>query len=432
MKSPTKCFLMLAGIAAIFVAAGCGGDSGDGMDDTMMPVTGDGGMMMPETGDADMMMPEAGDGDMMMPETGDADMMMPEAGDGDMMMPETGDGDMMQVGLDGGLTQSPQPPVYADSDTDTLASSLPSGETVFSPLSAAILLDHGGEAATRPARGAFYVKSISGDGAGGFHVISVLDGEETPVHIEAGDHDDAAFGFVRVSEDEQSVYYLASWTGAFNEDPGGPAATDRTDGSSEFDYLELGYWLHYIGSDSAGAGPDAVLQGEGHDSFVTYGMRTRPGNLPTGNATYEGRLTASWWGAEGDPNTNLNDVHLQGALTLGVDFGDGTISGRVDTVAIPSWNSDSGGDEPVGAISIAGTGIDEAQFVVDWVGENSDTDAAPDRTLSGFTGTILGEFYGPAAEEVGGVLSGLRAATGTTQERYLTGNFGASQPDSGP
>lgn len=140
-------------------------------------------------------------------------------------------------------------------------------------------------------------------------------------------------------------------------------------------------------------------------------------------------MSAGWWDAEGDPDTNLPDRYLEGTLSLEANFDDGTVSGRVDDIAIPSWGSDSGEDEPVGAISIAATTIDKAQFTADWGGEDANMNAAPDRTLSGFTGTMLGEFYGPAAEEVGGVLSGRRAATGTTPERFIIGGFGASQPD---
>ena len=377
-----KYFLMVVGIAAAFVAVGCGGGGGDRIDDMVMPGTGDGDMTMP-------------------------------------------------VGLEGGLTQSPEPPVYADSSQDTLADLLPGGETVFSPLSSALRLDYGMDTAAQPDQGTAYVKSISGDGMGGFHIVSVFDGEETRVHFEAGDYDESLASFLKIPDDGQAIYALLSFTDAFwGEDPGGPAATDRTNGSSEFDYFDFGYWFHYEGSDAA-TGDSSLFQGETRDSSVTYGVRTGSGGLPVGSATYEGRMEAGWWDAEGDPDTNLLNRFVQGDLSLEANFDDGTISGRVDYIAIPSWNSDSGEDEPVGAVSISATAIDEAQFVADWVGENADTNAAPDRTLSGFAGTILGEFYGPAAEEVGGVLSGRRAATGTTPERFITGGFGASQPEPG-
>lgn len=81
------------------------------------------------------------------------------------MMPEEQEQEpidvQMTAGLDGGLAQSPQSPVYAASDSDTLATLLPGGETVFSSLSATINLDYGMDRATQPDQGTAYVKSIS-------------------------------------------------------------------------------------------------------------------------------------------------------------------------------------------------------------------------------------------------------------------------------
>ena len=39
--------------------------------------------------------------------------------------------------------------------------------------------------------------------------------------------------------------------------------------------------------------------------------------------------------------------------------------------------------------------------------------ADPNYSIRGFSGNMLGEFYGPAAEEVGGVLNGNRAVIAT-------------------
>ena len=337
------------------------------------------------------------------------------------MMPDDTEA-MMTVGLEGGLTRSPEPPVYADSSQDKLAALLQSGETVFSTLSSALRLDYDMDTAARPDQGTAYVKSFSGDGMGGFNLISVFDGEETSVHFEAGDYDESLASLIKIPDDGEAIYGLFSYTYSY------------ADGSSEFDYLDLAYWLHYQGSDAAtvaATGDSSLFQGETRDSFVVYGARTPSGGLPIGSATYEGRMEAGFWDADGDPDTNIFTRYVQGNLSLVANFADATISGRVDNLAIPSWATDSGEAEPVGAISISAAAIDDAQFVADWTGENADTTAAPDRTLSGFTGTLVGEFYGPAAEEAGGVLSGRRAATGTTPERFISGGFGASQSDAG-
>ena len=261
--------------------------------------------------------------------------------------------------------------------------------------------------------GAAYVKSVSSDGEGGFHVSYVIDGEETLVHFEADQYRPAPnFDFQNLMED--TGFWVWSWTDSFTGDPNDP---DRTDGSTFFDYFDFHGWA-YEGA------------GEGRRGSLAYGARTMPDNLPMGNATYEGYMVAGRWNAD-NPNWGSH-VYLEGDLTLEANLDDMEISGRIDGLRIPSWWTDSGEAEPLDAsnsIDIASTAIDQARFNADWIG-NGPMDVAPNETFHGFTGTILGEFYGPAAEEVGGVLSGSRAAMGTTSEQFLVGGFGASQPDS--
>jgi hypothetical protein len=315
------------------------------------------------------------------------------------------------AGLAGGLAQSPQPPVYATSDQNTLANLLPDGETVFSPLSSAIRRDFVGTnmGVTQSNLGAAYVKSVSSDGEGGFNVSFVIDGEETLVHFAADQFRTMDFVFQELMED--TGFYFWSWTDSFGD-------SDRTDGSTYFDYFDFHGWEFDAGSE--------VRRGA-----LSYGARTMPEHLPMGSATYEGYMSASRWDADNPYFRGFSQHFLEGDLTLEANLDDMEIAGRIDGIRIPSWASDSGEAEPLDAsnsIDIASTAIDQARFNADWIG-NGPMDAAPDETFHGFTGTILGEFYGPAAEEVGGVLSGSRAAMGTAPEQLLVGGFGASQPD---
>jgi hypothetical protein len=80
--------------------------------------------------------------------------------------------------------------VFATSEENTIASLLPEGETVFSPSSAAFYLDWLGVNKTveQAQLGAAYVKSISTDGAGGFHVTFVIEGTEYPAHFTSGEY----------------------------------------------------------------------------------------------------------------------------------------------------------------------------------------------------------------------------------------------------
>ena len=49
--------------------------------------------------------------------------------------------------------------------------------------------------------------------------------------------------------------------------------------------------------------------------------------------------------------------------------------------------------------------------------------------MRGFAGTVMGEFYGPSAEEVGGVMGGHRAAVSGTPDVNMYGAFGATRDD---
>ena len=82
--------------------------------------------------------------------------------------------------------------------------------------------------------GAAYIKSVSSDGEGGFNVSYVLDGGETRVHFAADEWEPANLAFVDSTED--AVMSIWSWTDSFVD-------SDRTDGSSYFDYFDLHGWF---------------------------------------------------------------------------------------------------------------------------------------------------------------------------------------------
>ena len=328
------------------------------------------------------------------------------------------------AGFEGGLAASPTSPVYATSDENTLANLLPGGKAIFAPLSAALLLDTFGNnrGVTQPRLGAAYVKSVSGDGADGFWVAYVIDGIETPVHFEADQYSYYSslgwntFYFTDAETTEDDEYRLWPDIGSFDEGPDDPNATQRNtgrnDGSSEFTYFDINAW-----SDNRG--------GTGHRGYSTYGMRTRPENLPLGSATYVGRMQAEIWNTY-NPYLDSQTL-LRGAVTLEANLDAREISGRIDKISTKHfWAYEY---EPLAdgnSIDISSTLIDEGRFSAHWIGNSLDANAGNRDTVRGFEGTILGEFYGPTAEEVGGVLSGRREATNTTPEQHLIGGFGAS------
>lgn len=323
------------------------------------------------------------------------------------------------TGSEVGLPRSLQPPVYAKSDADTLANLLPGGETAFSSASVAIWRDYLATdyVTTLPEPGSAYVKSVSSDGEGGFRVSFVIDARESVSHFPA--HLFSADNFRgRALDDRLVPYSLWSWTDSFDEDPDEPAATDRTDGPSYYDYFDINGW-------QAGGAVVGNFRG-----FMTYGARTRPENLPLGSATYVGHLEAEVWSADNWQWGSRTSV--RGTIHLEANFNAGSFSGRIDALRVKVRGSRAFMGLPEGnSIKVASAPIGEVQTVAEWIGFNPDEEATRRESIRGFTGTLIGEFYGPSADEIGGVLSGRLAATATKPEQYLIGSFGSIRQTSG-
>ena len=323
------------------------------------------------------------------------------------------------AGLEGGLARSLQPSLYAESEADTLASLLPAGEAAFSTLSVALWRDFraANYGTAQPSLGSAYVKSVAGDGDGGFRVVFVIDGRESLSHLPA--HLFNADRFIGGAlDDALTPYSLWSWTDSFDANPDEPAATDRTDGPSYYDYFDINGW-------QAGGALIGHYRG-----FMTYGVRTRSENLPSGNAAYEGHLEAEVWSAGNWQWGSRTSVH--GTIRLEANFKEGEIGGRIDDLRFRTPGASDFQALPEGnSIDIASAPIEEARIAAEWAGNGPDQYAAPHETILGFTGKLNGEFYGPSASEVGGVLSGGRAETDSRPQQFILGSFGGTHPDPG-
>ena len=336
-------------------------------------------------------------------------------------------------GRDDGIAVSTGAAVYADSSEDTLANLLPDGDTVFAPLSAAVERSYVDQRTSHPDVGGAYVKSISGDGRNGFRLTYVIDGRESQVDLTADDWRDDWRSFNVNKGPGGNDYWLWSWTDSTNVDPDDRTTSDRTSGSSEFKYIDINGWV-------------AWTPGDGFEGYTVYGARTRAANMPAGSASYEGRLTASIWDGD-DPDFRTSRTRIQGDLTLEADFDESAISGRIDGIGVRPEASDDWlqlGES--NSLDISNGQIVGSWFDADWVGVDTNDgsvtctaigcspagDTDPEDSVRGFAGTMEGEFYGPAAEEVGGVIGGHRAATDTTPDQYIHGAFGAKQQQDEP
>ena len=332
-------------------------------------------------------------------------------------------------GRDNGIAVSTGAAAYADSSEDTLANLLPDGDTAFAPLTAALVFDWSQNEVRATESGGAWLKSISSDGANGFRMTYVIDGRESSVHFGADERGDEYSCNVNRGPGG-SDQYLWSWTDSMIVDPDDRTTADRTSGSSEFDYFDINGWGVYP-------------SGDGFRSISTYGARTRASDMPAGSAIYEGRLAANIWDGD-DPHWPSGVTDVGGNLTLEADFDQSTISGRVDGIYVRPENT---GDRlslgEGNSLDISNGRITGSWFDADWTGVDTNDgsvtctaigcspadDTNPEDSVRGFAGTIEGEFYGPAAEEVGGVIGGHRAATATTPDQYIHGAFGARQQD---
>jgi hypothetical protein len=238
------------------------------------------------------------------------------------------------------------------------------------------------------------VTAIEGDGSGGFHVTYQVDGTPQRVHLEASDYgSDPGFPRLYASDGENSPYALFDMTDSFSQSP-------------EFDHFNAQGWG--VTAYDADGGDENVRQG-----MMVYGNRTEVADLPAGTASYEGRMFAF-----GNPSDNADssaEFRIRGGLTLMADFADSEVSGSIhdiETRANPTSQYVSSTDE----LAVSNGVITGSEFTADVAGPVS-----PGTVDGGMTG----QFFGPAAAEVGGVMTGEYTVAGDTI--VLHGFFGGEK-----
>ena len=246
--------------------------------------------------------------------------------------------------------------------------------------------------------GDFAVTKVAGDGMGGYHVTYLAGGDERIVHFmadafEAGDCAGDECYFVEIAGER---FWLWSHTGAFVDAP-------------RFQYFDL----------NGGSFP------AGNRVYLAYGVRTDTDSLPAGTASYVGWMNSNTWPSD-DPD-GAQRVDFNGALVLTADFDAETLEGRIDGLQTRSRDAD--GDplswKPMSKMTwfeIKHRTITDAQFEADLIGMDSRPNPVMADTVEGYSGQVLGEFFGPSGTEVGGVLH----AESTGHGRVMAGVFGGT------
>ena len=310
----------------------------------------------------------------------------------------------------GGFVASPLGSWYADSDEDTLESV---DGLAFPPLSVHVRRNFAEDerGVTSPEDDSAYIEAVLRTSTGKIVVNYVLEDDRTSVDFETSDiaSFDSIFG---QTTHDGHVYGVQIYTDLGTDEDPAPR-----------DYVATARWFTYERR------PDASpYDGTVFEFFGAYGARTRTEPLSAlGSASYEGNILGNIW-VTGDPNRTTGKDLIRGTLSLDANLDDGAISGQVGDFR----RFDPGADSPAwealadtNAFEIGGS-ISEGRFTADWEGRDSGETPVED-SVRGFTGTMLGEFYGPAGEEVGGVLRGHRDATASTPEQILNGFFSAGR-----
>ena len=313
-----------------------------------------------------------------------------------------------------GLSEGLGPPVQARDSASgkpsTLAALLPDPSNVFSPLSTAVyrVMSPVRDEKSLVIDGKSGMESIQGDGRGGFRVTFLLQGMEHKVHLGADDYG-ASSEFRGLFWKEVQGYesFMWAYTDSFND-------AKRDDGSTEFSYFDANGFVNWMGDAEAGSGTTGIS---------VYGVQTMPANLPP-DAVYEGRLRGYLWyrDAPGFPDY-FSSTNVRGELTLQADFSRNRVSGRIEGIrfAAPSKRNDYARLPAGNRILIASTGVDGSRFTGALNGRDTGSRPKLDRSVAGFEGHVFIEFYGPAAEEVGVVLSAVRAEDGTVMHGFIGG-----------
>lgn len=166
--------------------------------------------------------------------------------------------------------------------------------------------------------------------------------------------------------------------------------------ASAWDYQSFGAWRTGFGT------------GTGVIGGVSAGFKTNGAEVPVvGSATFTGKLLGAYVNAAGGAS------FVEGAVSVTSDFAARSLA--FTTSSTNEYNLSNGATFEASSLNMAGTltynpGVNSFSGIV----------TTPGAALSG---TATGAFYGPEAEELGGVFN----LKGATQPESYSGSFGAKQ-----
>ena len=299
-----------------------------------------------------------------------------------------------------GQNLSDTSPVFANDETGSLKEALDAGNVL--PTLAATLVRHRGDEQSTELSEDFIVKGIRRNAGGEYVINYVIDGTEEEITLDTGNCSsfDCEF-FV-----DGRRFFFWSWT-RDDDDP------SIEDGLGEFRYL-ASHGLSY--------NPTREIQAR---TWFVFGVRTE--DLPMGTATHHGRFSA-WGFRTANPDWNMR-LLVSGTMRLVANFDMRSLDGRIYRIRGRRADQNSTTTWETSSFAITEGRIVNGQFTATLTGLDSDPTTPFDASVRGFMGHILGEFYGPNAEEVGGVVTATRDVAGTADDRVLHGFIGGRKTD---
>ena len=326
-------------------------------------------------------------------------------------------------------------PTHADSAADTVDSMR---GTPFRTLSSSIERYWGPEGGsggrTIPGSSSAYVASITENADGGATAVFIVNGRQHVVNFPEDKFRDNDLAWP-----DNALFITKGGNGSRPYD--GYQITQDPLSTTEphvlnRDYYKLAYWGYEFGTFHPDQADDRSL---GHhaddpvyDGYLVYGVRTDPEDLPAGTAGYSGQFSIRIVNDVNRPNYRYNRTGLWGPLSLEADLGALTVTGEVTGLWMQATPEDGDGwtELPTTAsIAISDGDISGGRFVASWAGRDTDPDNPNATSTRGFSGAMIGDFYGPNAEEAAGVVNGRRAAAGGNSGQVVFGVFGAEREE---
>ena len=300
------------------------------------------------------------------------------------------------------VTRSPVAAVFATDDERDLGDLTQSG-SVFPVVSTMIRRQWGPDDSSSNLSGAAYVKSVREE-EGDIVIVYVEGGEERTVTFADSDYDsgdqifNTVVGGVNIWLDEEFGWLTDN-----------PSTTYYT-------LATLGYWMEDTEADT----------GYSHRAYSVIGARTPLDTSLTGTATFSGTA----WGDSyrSDSSSSRHRIRIRGDMNLTATFDDAmAIEGDITNIMMspPGGSLADRALQETTSFEITGGEIANGEYTATITGMDSNAEAPLDQSVRGFQGNLFGQFYGPAAEESGGVFNAVREE----DSRILGGFYGLSKDE---